>query len=429
MEAKFLLAVIAVVAVKEGAAVIDEVSGTDVTVLSGRTAMLKCLITKAFNETDKPIYVWKDSTEDILFFDERVVQADRTRMSVSMSKHEMTVEIKDVVVSDEDEYKCSVTGVGPTASDVITLTVNQYPKQFYVTNIDAVPQDGDEESVAKCITKGSKPEPKMWFTDPDGEVIALIDNPEILTRDNGLVDKNITLKKTFTKSDNGKKYQCHVERADGTTDTIDTARINVHFSPSVTLEGMSPNFHVIQEEGTAFEARCRARGNPTPTITWKFAPDVNTNISLPIGENLPRNLQSKGGRIFSNGLLKSTVGSTNNGTFTCTADNGIGSPASVPFSLEVYAAPVTTVPTTTESTPVAEPRTAGSNGAVIGGVVAVAAFVIIVAVLLIARYFMSHKGTYRTKETKFEEADEKGDPAADEDEEFLAERKKTEYFL
>lgn len=47
-----------------------------------------------------------------------------------------------------------------------------------------------------------------------------------------------------------------------------------------------------------------------------------------------------------------------------------------------------------ESTVVAEPRTAGSNGAVIGGVVAVAAFVIIVAILLIARYFMSHKGLY-----------------------------------
>lgn len=43
--------------------------------------------------------------------------------------------------------------------------------------------------------------------------------------------------------------------------------------------------------------------------------------------------------------------------------------------------------------PVQEARAGGPDGAVIGGVVAVAVFVLIVAVLLIARYFMSHKGT------------------------------------
>lgn len=39
-----------------------------------------------------------------------------------------------------------------------------------------------------------------------------------------------------------------------------------------------------------------------------------------------------------------------------------------------------------------EPRTGGSDAAVIGGVVAVALFVLIVAIVLIVRYFMAHKG-------------------------------------
>lgn len=41
--------------------------------------------------------------------------------------------------------------------------ITEYPEQFYVKNVGATVQDGDEESVAKCIVKGAKPEPKMWY--------------------------------------------------------------------------------------------------------------------------------------------------------------------------------------------------------------------------------------------------------------------------
>lgn len=56
----------------------------------------------------------------------------------------------------------------------------------------------------------------------------LTDNAQVVTGETGLVDKNITLKKTFTKSDNGKSYQCHVQRADSTIENRDTAQMNVH---------------------------------------------------------------------------------------------------------------------------------------------------------------------------------------------------------
>uniref|UniRef100_H2YV16 Uncharacterized protein n=1 Tax=Ciona savignyi TaxID=51511 RepID=H2YV16_CIOSA len=161
----------------------------------------------------------------------------------------------------------------------------------------------------------------------------------------------------------------------------------------------------------------------------------------PPSTDLPSEFQAIGNLLISNSLSV-----FNNGTYTCTVSNGLGSPVFVSFHLSVHEKPTTTAaPTTPVSTHGEElypeatkplPRQAGADAAVIGGVVAVAVFVLIVTIILLLRYFMSHKGEYYTNELKASDDARVENNLHDDDddveggeEEPLEGRKRTEHFL
>ncbi|XP_077967618.1 cell adhesion molecule 3-like isoform X2 [Styela clava] len=410
-----------------------DLQGENVTKLTGSEATLRCTYQKPEDYDAKYFHEWRDGvTGSTLFFNHTNVQ-DISRMSIAYGEGWMTLTIRDITLSDEKPYRCTLSGSGISQRADALLTVEQIPQHVHVTNLEVSPRHGTEAAIAKCSSSGSKPAPTMWFTDSLGQKVDVA-NAEIHTTDpeTKLVDSALTLEKTFYKDDNGEIYKCHVKHHNSPVITKETNPVNVQYETTAYLTNAGQN--ELLQEGSSLAVSCNAEGNPFPTVEWSFTPDEHINISLPEGQSLPSNFALSGDgrtmRVESVTVTDDT--STNNGTFTCVASNSIGSPVQLSFHLGVYAAPVTTVPTTPEATAEMQPRSAGSDAAVIGGVVAVAVFVLIVAVVLIARYFMSHKGTYHTNEMKNHDTEENRNddehPMVDDEEDYGG-KKRTEYFM
>ncbi|KAK5600918.1 hypothetical protein CRENBAI_007081 [Crenichthys baileyi] len=124
-------------------------------------------------------------------------------------------------------------------------------------------------------------------------------------------------------------------------------------------------------EGQRFSLQCSGKGNPEPTIySWEKAD----------GELPP--LVKADGAILSFLMLNKS----DNGVYTCHADNGIGKGRGS-YMLQVQ-------DTTAMST------SSGVDHAVIGGVVAVIVFILLCLLIVLGRYLIRHKGTYLTHEAK-----------------------------
>ena len=75
------------------------------------------------------------------------------------------------------------------------------------------------------------------------------------------------------------------------------------------------------KKGKSVELRCRAEGNPTPRVEWTREPG--------------RYLSPGGSRQAGPALTISRAERADTGLYTCTATNGVGSPASTSLHLTV----------------------------------------------------------------------------------------------
>jgi hypothetical protein len=126
--------------------------------------------------------------------------------------------------------------------------------------------------------------------------------------------KNINMK-------NAGAYTCSISTFGDPVTVTHTLEILV--SPLVTAEPSDGNY--VVKKGKRVELKCKSSGNPPPEIHWAR----EDGGVLPMGQ---RTLHSKQ-------LLISRVSREDEGVYTCTATNGVGSPATASIALQVLYPP------------------------------------------------------------------------------------------
>ncbi|CAK8677757.1 unnamed protein product [Clavelina lepadiformis] len=423
------------------------VAGADPTI----PAVLECHIFDPDGEIDpeaKAYYSWLSPDNTLVTFNENVLVQERLQPEIQEQDgmRISRLKIDPVQLSDQGAYTCQFSSSGITltsneAESSPILLVNQLPELSVERDEEQV-IEGSLTRIATCHGSLSKPAPEMWFEDSNGNRIDSEDAVETKDCENGLKNSTLYLTKRFTRSDNNLRYFCKVKHVNHTVYNLDVGGVNVLYSPTATLEDeslSSVGVNII-EAGEQFSAKCLATGNPPPDVVWTFTPDpmpIDPNSTKPAPPNdgsLPNNFIILEDQVT---IVTNALVTTNNGTFECGASNELGSPAAVSFKLGVFVIPTTPAPTTAETPTQPLPREAGADAAVIGGVVAVAVFILIVTVILLLRYFMSHKGEYYTHELKPSDEErpvEVSDYSDDDDfprteSDLLGEKKRTEHFL
>ncbi|XP_061401343.1 lachesin-like [Musca vetustissima] len=87
---------------------------------------------------------------------------------------------------------------------------------------------------------------------------------------------------------------------------------------------MSSSGHLQVKKGSSVRIECSASGNPTPNVTWS-----RKNNILPNGEE----------KLHSHILSIENVDRHKGGVYICTANNGVGQPASSQVILHVLYPP------------------------------------------------------------------------------------------
>ncbi|XP_078483670.1 cell adhesion molecule 2 isoform X4 [Ciona intestinalis] len=434
--------------------------GEEVVLLSGST--VNGVVTPAPTETvtvycdiigQLPVdqsyhFTWSVEGEGLISYDDDVVSKGyQSRFIVANSPNEasrLALDINPVKLSDVGKYDCSIVGLYD--HNVISssfLEVNQLPNITVKVN-DLTVVEGNEVILGTCFANASKPQPEIWIENSAGNRVESLSSPSIVNHEEhaGVSDSVLKFSKVFNRDENEESYRCMVQHPDKPeTFSSYIGQVDVQFSPTVSIMGDGRN-DFSMEEGQSLSVVSLTTGNPTPVVVWTFQPDTtqppatsadSTNPTDPPTYDLPANFQAAGNTLIGNPLSMIE----NDGTFTCTVSNGLGSPASISFHLTITEKPTTTTAPTTPEATKPLPRQAGADAAVIGGVVAVAVFVLIVAIILLLRYFMTHKGEYYTNELKAtDDARLENNPIDDEDDDLdgdedepLDGRKRTEHFL
>jgi len=126
--------------------------------------------------------------------------------------------------------------------------------------------------------------------------------------------KNIKLKDKGT-------YTCSISTF-GDPVTV-THRLEILVAPSVIADPSDGKYTV--KKGKRVELKCKTSGNPKPETHWSR----QDGALLPMGQQT----------VHSNELVISSVSRDDAGVYTCTATNGVGTPASTTIDLQVLYPP------------------------------------------------------------------------------------------
>ncbi|OCT69010.1 cell adhesion molecule 3-like isoform X1 [Xenopus laevis] len=340
----------------------------DVIVSTGGTAILKCTV----QEHQESSLQWSNTAQQTLYFGEKRALRDNRIQLVHSSPNELTISISNVVLSDEGEYTCSIfTMPVRTAKAVVTvLGVPQKPQVFGFES----PLKENDKAKLRCTTSGSKPAANIkWYKGPeelDGAQTSVVEDG------NGKTFTVVSfIEFDVTKEDDEAEITCAV----GHESLHDSAKSSSHkiqvlYKPTAKIESR-PN---MPREGDKLRLQCDAYGNPVPdNYVWE-----RENSELPLLAN-----------IEGNSLVFLNLNKSDSGTYTCKASNTLGT-FITHYKLDVNDAPVSH----TDPSPI--PSTSSIDHAVIGGVVAVIAFLLFCLLIVLGRYLIRHKGTYLTHEAK-----------------------------
>uniref|UniRef100_A0A8C5C9F0 Neuronal growth regulator 1 n=1 Tax=Gadus morhua TaxID=8049 RepID=A0A8C5C9F0_GADMO len=222
-------------------------------------------------------------------------------------KHEYSLQIQKVDVTDDGQYTCSIQSERNLRPKHLNLVVKVPPK-IYDISADITVNEGS--NVSLICTASGKPEPSIsWrHITPSGEVTA------------SLVTLSEYLNITGITRDQSGDYECSALNDIAFPDTK-TVRVTVNFAPSI---------HEMKSHGVGLGRtallRCEAAAVPVPIFEWII----------------------KGQGIDIKNLSSRSVLTVNNmtedryGNYTCVATNKIGSAnASVPL-IRKYLPPVLT---------------------------------------------------------------------------------------
>ncbi|XP_007252539.2 cell adhesion molecule 2a isoform X1 [Astyanax mexicanus] len=374
----------------------------NVTVTEGGTANMTCRV----DHNDNTSLQWSNPAQQTLYFGDKKALRDNRIDLVRASWKELTISIREVTLSDEGPYTCSLFTM-PVKTAKAYLTVLGVPEKPEINGFTKPAMEGDHITLT-CVTSGSKPAADIrWFRN-EKEVKGI--ELQMRAKEVNASGKTFTVRSSLElqvdRSDDGVAYTCKVDHvALPSTSQQATEVLEVHYAPRVEIRPSKS----LPLEGHFLKLECVLKGNPSPDpVLW-----TKDGGELP---DLDRVI------IEGRDLTFTSLNKTDNGTYRCEASNHLGT-NHAEYKLFVYDAPTTPSPSTTPPPVATLPDTTDpldskhSNPAVtgekdpnahnhspdhalIGGVVAVVVFVTLCLIIVLGRYLARHKGTYLTNEAK-----------------------------
>ncbi|XP_063852789.1 hemicentin-2-like [Scylla paramamosain] len=316
----------------------------EVWALEGGRAHLPCNITAPTPE-DTPILVlfYNGVTGTPVYsIDARTVPLTRsvhwsalgTRAHFDATSLPQGLVVDDLSMADEGQYRCRVDfKASPTRNLRVALTVVVPPKRVSIRDESQKEVSGvigpyaiDKQLTLTCNVEGGSPAPRVTWWD-EGTLLDNVVEAGVLQEGN--VSRS-TVHLAPHRGQHGATLTCRAENAvlDGAV-LEDSTKLNVHFSPKLTLHpGHNLNMADIKE-GDDVYFECNIEANPAVfKVTWYLN-----------GMELAHNVSA--GVIQSNqSLVLQKVGRVSSGLYTCKAINLHGTGSSNAVQLSVKYAPV-----------------------------------------------------------------------------------------
>ncbi|KAM3919238.1 cell adhesion molecule 3 isoform 1-T2 [Leptodactylus fuscus] len=341
---------------------------SDVLVATGGKMTLTCTV----EDHEDSSLQWSNPAQQTLYFGEKRALRDNRIQLVKSTKNELSISISNVVLSDEGEYTCSIFTM-PVRTAKAMVTVLGVPQEPLITGYER-PIRENQNAELRCTTSGSKPAANIrWYKGP--EELEGARNSE--TKDpNGKTFTVVSLINfPVTKADDQVEITCTVgHESMPNTFKSSSQKLQVLYQPTAKIESR-PN---LPREGDRLQLQCDAFGNPEPMkYNW-----LRKNGELPATAVTDHN-----------SLVFQNLNKSDSGTYMCQVSNLLGE-YTAEYKLDVNESQ------TFYQDPSPIPSQSSIDHAVIGGVVAVIAFLLFCLLIVLGRYLIRHKGTYLTHEAK-----------------------------
>ncbi|XP_067293900.1 cell surface glycoprotein MUC18 isoform X1 [Pseudorasbora parva] len=199
------------------------------------------------------------------------------RISVQSNSDGETLTIQDVMLSDEREFFCQVSGFAAGNGEGRTLLKVFDPPEPPVIEgvLSGVSVSSDSPAkIASCETRDGFPKPNItWYRDhiPIHPANGLVNVVTLVTRESsGLYTVQSDLHYKVTKEDKDAHFSCEVSYfvpAAVRTSESKGINITVHY-PTTSVEIWKESPEGLVKEGDTVEIRCQGDGNPPAPIIF-----------------------------------------------------------------------------------------------------------------------------------------------------------------
>nr|XP_046245740.1 immunoglobulin superfamily member 10 [Scatophagus argus] len=250
--------------------------------------------------------------------DGSMVQSNRPSSNTRISVYENgTLHIENVTQADIGKYECIATSSTGSERRVVTLTVKKQESAPRIVEASQRMTElffGDQLRL-NCQATGD-PQPRIVWRLPSR---AVVDQWHRMGSRIQVLDNGTLIVSTVSDKDSG-DYLCVARSKIG--DDIHLMRVSVSMTPAK----IEPKLHGKKQVpyGNDVKVDCKASGAPKPEIFWSL-PDGTV-----VSSGLQSDASSGGGRtrrytLFDNGTLYlNQVGISEEGDYTCYAENQVG---------------------------------------------------------------------------------------------------------
>ncbi|KAM6933283.1 immunoglobulin superfamily member 10 [Xenentodon cancila] len=252
-----------------------------------------------------------------VLYDGSVIQANKRTSDKRMSLYENgTLLMMGVTPADSGKYECIATSSTGSERRVVILTVEaKKTAPEIVKTSDPLTQLSYGDHLRLNCSATGEPEPRIIWHLPSK---AVVDHRNRMENRIWVLDNGTLIVNTVSDKDAG-DYLCVARSVVG--DDLQRMRVSVSMKPAK----IEPKLYVKKKVtyGNDLKVDCKASGAPKPEISW----------GLPDGTMINSALQSDGSHgggqarhtLFDNGTLYlNQVGISEEGDYTCYAENQVG---------------------------------------------------------------------------------------------------------
>ncbi|XP_067451016.1 immunoglobulin superfamily member 10 [Thunnus thynnus] len=253
-----------------------------------------------------------------VLYDGSVVRSNRPARDTRISVYENgTLHMKDVTIADSGKYECIATSSTGSERRVVTLTVERQESapQIVETSQRVTELFFGDQLTLNCSATGD-PKPIIIWRLPSK---AVVDQWHRMGSRIQVLDNGTLIINTVIDKDAG-DYLCVARNKIG--DDLQLMRVRVSMKPAK----IEPKLYGKKQVpyGNDLKVDCKASGAPKPEISWGLPDGTVVNSALQADASSGQG-RARRYTLFDNGTLYlNQVGMSEEGDYTCYAENQVG---------------------------------------------------------------------------------------------------------